>query len=94
MFEYGNPDAILDVVLSAPSKPETALDDFEHFCSVTGCDRRNAWAKLAFAWESAEKTRREAALLDRIQELEALADRAAQLIGRAVTMMGRGDADD
>jgi len=24
----------------------TVLDDFEHFCSYTGCDPGNAWAKL------------------------------------------------
>ena len=52
MFEHGNPDAILDVVLSGPSKPDSALDDFRHFCSMTGCDPSNAWAKLAFVWKS------------------------------------------
>jgi hypothetical protein len=57
MFEYGNPEAILEVVLEVPLKPNaaghTALDDFEHFCAYTGCSpeigaEAFAWAKLAF----------------------------------------------
>ncbi|MEM5371379.1 hypothetical protein V4C53_35840 [Paraburkholderia azotifigens] len=58
MFKYGNPEAILGVVLSEPLKPNeaghTALDDFEHFCIYSGCSAERigaeafAWAKLAF----------------------------------------------
>ncbi|MEP9322406.1 hypothetical protein PPMP20_04585 [Paraburkholderia phymatum] len=54
MFEYGNADAILDVLLfrAEPNKlGHTALDDFEHMCSVTGCPKNDKWAKLAFVWE-------------------------------------------
>lgn len=55
MFEYRNPQAILEVVLPDPSKRNehghTCSGDFLHFCDVSGCDKDNAWAKLAFAWE-------------------------------------------
>jgi hypothetical protein len=54
MFEYRNPEAILEVVLTDPGKRNmhghTVEDDFKHFCAVTGCDESNAWAKLALAW--------------------------------------------
>ena len=58
MVEYGNPESILIEVLS--SRPLTTNDilghtpigDFEHFCSVTGCPKDKAWAKLAFVWKA------------------------------------------
>ncbi|MDR6381854.1 hypothetical protein [Paraburkholderia caribensis] len=51
MFEYGNPEAILALLQVAPNElGHTPSDDFEHFCSVTGCPRDNAWAKLAMVW--------------------------------------------
>ena len=59
MFEHGNPDAILEVVLSSPIKTNaaghTALEDFEHMCTVTGCPKDDKWAKLAFVWEWMDK---------------------------------------
>ena len=66
MFEYGNPESILIEILS--SRPLTTSDilghtpvgDFERFCSVTGCPRDNAWAKLAFVWEATVRSGREA----------------------------------
>lgn len=56
MFEYGNPEAILAELLPTlkPNELEhTALDDWQHFCSYTGCDPNNAWAKLGYvsAWK-------------------------------------------
>ena len=62
MFEYGNPESILIEVLS--SRPLTTHDilghtpvgDFEHFCSVTGCPKDNAWAKLAFVWKATARS--------------------------------------
>jgi hypothetical protein len=55
MFEYRNPEAILEVVLPDPERKNdrghTLADDFIHFCDVTGCEKNNGWAKLAFAWE-------------------------------------------
>ena len=78
MFEYGNPEAILAEIM--PLEPNeaghTVLDDFAHFCSVTGCDKDNTWAKLAYVWEWTQK-----------RELEANAAKAAELIGKAVGMM-------
>jgi hypothetical protein len=49
----GEPDEILaDILAARPLVPNeyghTALEDFEHFCAVTGCDPNNAWAKLAY----------------------------------------------
>ena len=84
MFEFGNPDAILEVVLPDPTKVNeaghTALEDFEHYCSVTGCDKDNAWAKLAFVWEWMQKV-----------ELEEKAAKAAELIGKAVGKLAPGE---
>lgn len=52
MFEYGNPEAILAEVLKHPLAQNdlghTVLDDWQHFCTYTGCSPDNAWAKLAF----------------------------------------------
>ncbi|OYD65978.1 UNVERIFIED_ORG: hypothetical protein BDU10_8630 [Burkholderia sp. CF145] len=56
---YGNPEKILSDMLSArPLVPNaighTPMDDFEHFCSYTGCSAENigadafTWAKLAY----------------------------------------------
>jgi hypothetical protein len=56
---YGNPEKLLQVILDAtPLAPNalghTPLDDFEHFCAVTGCtvetagEQAVAWAKVAF----------------------------------------------
>lgn len=79
MFKYGNPDAIL-VELLLTLKPNdlghTALDDFEHMCTVTGCPTDDKWAKLAFVWEWSRK-----------RELEANSAKAAALIAKAVGMM-------
>ncbi|CAB3731419.1 hypothetical protein LMG22037_05612 [Paraburkholderia phenoliruptrix] len=54
MFEYSNPEAILEVVLPDRTKRNehghTLDDDFQHFCAVTGCPKDEAWAKLALAW--------------------------------------------
>lgn len=54
MFEYCNPDAILEVVLPDPAKlnehGHTLDEDFAHFCAVTGCPKSDSWAKLALAW--------------------------------------------
>jgi hypothetical protein len=47
-FEYGNPEAILAEVLKGLPDAERALEAFSHFCSYTGCDPNNTWAKLAF----------------------------------------------
>ena len=57
MFEYGDPEAILAAMLDGATLAtnaigHTALDDFQHFCAVTGCDPENGWAKLAYVWES------------------------------------------
>jgi hypothetical protein len=55
MFEYRNPEAILEVVLPDRTRKNdrghTLNDDFLHFCDVTGCEKDDAWATLAFAWE-------------------------------------------
>ncbi|MFP3554221.1 hypothetical protein SB861_26470 [Paraburkholderia sp. SIMBA_049] len=56
---YGNPEQILSDMLSArPLVPNaighTPMDDFEHFCSYTGCAAEKigadafAWVKLAY----------------------------------------------
>lgn len=58
MFEYGDPEAILADMPATPNEiGHTPLDDFEHFCSVTGCPKDDAWARLAFVWakQSTEK---------------------------------------
>jgi hypothetical protein len=60
---YGNPEEILAKMLEVQpltpnSRGHTAMDDFEHFCSYSGCDEKTigelafAWAKLAYisAW--------------------------------------------
>lgn len=60
MFEYGNPDAILNVLLEGAQPNETghtAPDDFEHMCSVTGCPKDDKWAKVAFVWEWTARNR-------------------------------------
>lgn len=54
MFEHGNPDAILNVLLEGAQPNEaghTALDDFDHMCAATGCPKDDKWAKVAFVWE-------------------------------------------
>lgn len=56
---YGNPKQMLAEILKVRRlEPDqyghTALDNFEHFCSYSGCDARIvgdeafAWAKLAY----------------------------------------------
>jgi hypothetical protein len=58
MFEYGNPEAILADMPNEPNDlGHTPLDDFDHFASVTGCPKDDAWARLAFVWakQSTEK---------------------------------------
>jgi hypothetical protein len=53
MFEYGNPEAILAELPVPPNDlGHTPVDDFEHFCSLTGCPRDDAWAKLAYVFAS------------------------------------------
>ncbi|VXC84351.1 conserved hypothetical protein [Burkholderia sp. 8Y] len=56
---YGNPGAMLDDILRVRKlQPDehghTALENFEHFCSYSGCHPQSigeeafAWAKLAY----------------------------------------------
>ncbi|WP_250537066.1 hypothetical protein [Caballeronia sp. AZ10_KS36] len=56
---YGNPHQMLSEILKVRRlEPDqhghNALDNFEHFCSYSGCDSRTigdeafAWAKLAY----------------------------------------------
>jgi hypothetical protein len=76
-FEYGNPEAIVADMPIVPNEiGHTPIDDFEHFCSVTGCPKDDAWARLAFVWEWTQK-----------RELEVRAAKAAELIGKAVGKM-------
>jgi hypothetical protein len=59
MFEYGNPEAILaDMPIVPNDLGHTPLDDFDYFCSVTGCPRDNAWAKLAMVWATQSREKR------------------------------------
>jgi hypothetical protein len=48
---YDDPSEFLKKILDGRTLQtnaagHTVLDDFEHFCSYTGCDPGNAWAKL------------------------------------------------
>jgi hypothetical protein len=58
---YAPPRARLaDIFEARPLVPDerghTSLDNFEHFCAYSGCDSRNAWAKLAFVSARLAKT--------------------------------------
>lgn len=84
MFEYGNPEAILADLPIVPNEiGHTPLDDWQHFCSYTGCLPDNAWAKLAYVSAAAGQND----LRVRIRELEEKAAKAAELIAKAVVKM-------
>jgi hypothetical protein len=52
-FEYGNPKAILAELPIVPNDlGHTPLEDFDYFCSLTGCPPDDAWAKLAYVFAS------------------------------------------
>lgn len=58
-FEYANPEAILaEMPIVANDLGHTPLDDFDYFCSATGCPRDNAWAKLAMVWATQSREKR------------------------------------